>query len=72
LGLPCGGSAEKDVPQDHSVVVSFVMRRKNERNPASFSERAQFVKPVAVPMDLFRVAAPEFLPTIGVMAEPPP
>jgi hypothetical protein len=59
-------------PQDHSVVVSFVMRRKNERYPASFRERAQFVEPIAVPMDLFRVTALEFLPAIGIMAELPP
>lgn len=72
LGLPCSSSTQKNVPQDNSVVVSFIMRRKNERNPASFSERAQFVEPLAVPMDLFRVTASEFLPAIEIMAEPPP
>ena len=71
-GLSRGGSTQKNISQHHSVVVSFVMCGKNQRNPTSFSERAQFVEPVAMPMDLFRVTAPEFLPASGVMAEPPP
>jgi hypothetical protein len=40
MRLSYRGSTQKNVTQDDSVVMDFIMRRKNECNPASLSECA--------------------------------
>ena len=40
------GSTQKNVSQDNSVVMNFIVRCKNECDPASLSECAKFVEPV--------------------------
>lgn len=63
-------SAKQDFPQNDRIVVSLVMRRKYECNPASLGESTQFAEPVVMPMYLFRVAAAKLAPTGRIMSEP--
>lgn len=41
-------SAEQDLPQNDRIVMSSIMRCKDECNPSSLGERAQFAEPIAV------------------------
>ena len=52
--------------------MSLIMRCKNECNPSSLSEAAQFAEPVAMPMYLLRVAPSKLVPASRIMSEPPP
>ena len=64
--------AEKDVAQDHRLVVLFVARCVDERDLSAPRERAQVLQQFRVLAKLGRISAPELSPTLGVVTEPFP
>lgn len=40
VGFSCDGSTQKNFSQDNSVIMKFIVRRKNECNPTSLGESA--------------------------------
>jgi hypothetical protein len=64
--------AKQDFSQNDRVVMSLIMRRKNECNSSSLGESTQLAEPVGMLMYLLRVAASKLVPASGIMPEPPP
>jgi hypothetical protein len=63
-------AAEEQVLQHHGVVMRLIMGREHECDPAVLRQRAQPIEFVRMLPNLRLVAAPEFLPTRGIMPEP--
>ena len=64
------GPTQKNVSQDDGMVMNLVMGREDERDPAGFSARAEFVEPPPMSVNLFRVSSSKFLPARWIMPKP--
>src|SRR5579864_8132203 len=64
------GAAEQEFPQHHGIIMRFIAGREHERDPAVLRKHAQPTQLLAVLLNLRPITAPEFLPSVRIMAEP--